>query len=659
MRRIWSIVLALALFLAPAGNGAQAAGAEPAHATVSRSVLDGALCGVQAVFPNGRPARGLALPGVEPERMAAAAPMDFSALYGPGEDGLYPLEGLVTEEGADGVWLWNGLLAVRRCRYEAPAATVIAVYDLFRREQVGRLELEDIVFCGFLEDGTLWTTRADNSRREAALYRGADLSPHWRYSEEPISGDGLLYFSGSGRYLLAGTAEGGVQLVAVADGSRRQLTLEEGQLTPTGTCGDTIYLWRYGRQTELLALDAQTGTVTGTWPDGGSSIGPLRMDTGGELLSVQALGGTGTLLAAVEEYGFYPMSYCAGWLLANTGTVLAMNCADGSWYRAAMPRNSYVNGGAVSDAGYAVVALWEETGARQNLYIWDFLGGEKSGTAEFFPDGLEGVLDEMETGLERRYGVELYCGGSGNDFDATDYVARFSDQPLLIYRTLQIVDEVLGRLPEGMIGELRSRWPGRVRIFLAGTLYRTEYSGITNAAAITYTSESGRTIVLDIGQGEEIRSHLAHELSHVLDGYMEELLNGEGLLLETIWDTGNPDWFSYALTYHDAYGGTYSDPRYTLERGDEANAWFVRGYSKTFPTEDRATVLETMFWDGEGLRGEHLRGKGMLLGALLRHCFVSVSAAGRACWEETFPDGYETAYEFLFETDGTPLAPAG
>ena len=65
-----------------------------------------------------------------------------------------------------------------------------------------------------------------------------------------------------------------------------------------------------------------------------------------------------------------------------------------------------------------------------------------------------------------------------------------------------------------------------------------------------------------------------------------------------------------------------------------------------------------MFWDGAALRGEHLQNKGMLLGAILRHCFASVRAS-EACWEETFPAGYEAAYAALFETDGQPPEPKG
>ena len=589
--------------------------------------------------------------------------------YGAGENGLYALDSL-TEEWVSGevggVSLWGSLLLLRTYDYfpqdtetEEYVSTIV-VLDLSDGSLRARLDLPGFVSCGFLEDGSLWTTRADTAACEAILY-DERYEPRWIWNGEPAEpyGEVSLRFSGDGRYLLsARDGEDQIELIETATGVRTPVALTGSGLWSATSVGSRFYLPQYSGG-DLAILDGPTGEVTRWSMDQSNQFlcGPLTVQSGTGLLALSAVGEDGLLLAELPEDSLFTTDYRGGWLLGGSGQVVAVNCLDGSCRTALLPGSSYLSIGALSDLGFAVLSVWED-GSAQKLYLWDYLSGEPQGTGTYYPTGLGGLVDAYAAELEERYGVELYCRGEGNDFDASDYVARFSDNDMQIYSTLRIVDEVLGRLPEGLIGELCSREPRRLRIFLAGALYRTSLSGINTAAAITFTETNGRTVVLDIGQGAEIRSHLPHELSHVLDGYMESVLAEEGLNLDDLWSTGNPGWFSYRMNYNDAYGNTYDDPRDTMDAGDEDNAWFVRGYSKTYPTEDRATVLESMFWGEDGLRGEHLRNKGMLLGAILRHCFASVRASG-ACWEERFPAGYEAAYADLFESGGQPAEPKG
>ncbi len=667
MKRIWSALLALALALSLAA--APAAGADAARPAAIPALGTGWLDGIRAAFPGGFPAEPahLALPDLPAGGPVSACGLDLSR-FGAGENGLYALDGLLDERpnsDAPGVSLWGSRLLLRWFDYSSTAegATILMLLDLAESSAVTRLELPGLVLCGFLEDGTLWTTRADAAACEAILYNDR-WEPGWIWTGEPSDGlnECYLRFSGDGRWLLS-ARDGAEQidLIRVSTGERTAVDLSGSGLWSAASVGGRFYLPQYG-DGGLAILDGATGEVTRWSMDQSSQFlcGPLLVQSGDGLLALSAAGAEGLLLTELPEDSFFAADCRGGWLLGGSQQAIAVNCLDGSRRTAALPggSNSYLSVGALSDLGFAVLSVWEDNGGGVRLYLWDYLSGEPQGAGTFYPTGLSATVDAYADELEQRYGVELYCRGEGNDFDASDYVARFTDDDMQIYSALRIVDEVLGRLPEGLIPELCSREPHRLRIFLAGSLYRTEFSGINTAAAITYTGVNGRTVVLDIGQGAEMRSHLPHEFSHVLDGYMEVLLAEEGLDLNSLWSAGNPDWFSYRMNYNDAYGNTYGDPRYTLETGDEDNAWFVRGYSKTYPTEDRATVLETMFWDGAALRGEHLQNKGMLLGAILRHCFASVRASG-ACWEENFPAGYEGAYAALFETDGQPPEPKG
>ncbi len=665
MKRIWSALLALALAFSLAA--APAAGADAAQPAAIPALGTGWLDGIRAAFPGGFPAEPahLDLPDLPEGGPAASCGLDLSR-FGAGEGGLYSLDGLLNEwigGEVGGVELWGSLLLLRTFSYDTEeGVTAIVLLDLADGSTVARLELPGLVFAGFLEDGTLWTTRTDAAVCEAILYSDR-WEPDWIWTGEPSDGlnECYLRFSGDGRWLL--TARDGaeqIELIETATGVRTPVDLSGSGLWSAVSVGGRFYLPQYGDGSGLAILDGATGEITRWSMDQNSQFlhGPLLIQSGGGLLALSAAGAEGLLLTELPEDSFFTADYRGGWLLGGSGQLAAVNCLDGTYYTADLPADEFLSLGALSDQGFAVLGVWEGYGSAQRFYLWDYLGGEVQGGGTFYPAGLSATVDAYAGDIEQRYGVELYCRGEGNDFDASDYVARFTDDDMQIYTALKIVDEVLGRLPEGLIPELCAREPHRLRIFLAGSLYRTSSSGINTAAAITYTGISGRTVVLDIGQGAEMRHHLPHELSHVLDGYMEVLLAEEGLELNGLWSTGNPDWFSYRMNYNDAYGNTYGDPRYTLDAGDEDNAWFVRGYAKTYPTEDRATVLETMFWDGAALRGEHLRNKGMLLGAILRHCFASVRASG-ACWEEGFPAGYEGAYAAIFETDGQPPEPKG
>ena len=114
-----------------------------------------------------------------------------------------------------------------------------------------------------------------------------------------------------------------------------------------------------------------------------------------------------------------------------------------------------------------------------------------------------------------------------------------------------------------------------------------------------------------------------------------------------IWEDVTP--------YDDAYLNTYEGYEYATEytAGYESNynnIWFTDGYGRTYPTEDRARLMECMFDSENGdmkdlLKYDNLAYKARLYSFILRQCFQSCQVEEELYWERFtgIPDEKEFA----------------
>jgi hypothetical protein len=131
---------------------------------------------------------------------------------------------------------------------------------------------------------------------------------------------------------------------------------------------------------------------------------------------------------------------------------------------------------------------------------------------------------------------------------------------------------------------------------------------------------------------------VVHELTHAADYRFA----GEGLLSEDEWNSMNPKGFSYYYSYINESGESYEtagSPENTAVSGCPADdVWFIDPYSKTYPMEDRARLMETLLsgrtpYSG-CFKGRHVQEKLSYYFRFLRKALDDGSWPARTSWEE-------------------------
>lgn len=238
------------------------------------------------------------------------------------------------------------------------------------------------------------------------------------------------------------------------------------------------------------------------------------------------------------------------------------------------------------------------------LYLTDLSGADWQDAA--FPEKKEytlpvtdyGELTEKAQELEEKYGLKIEMGEnvptSFDDYDAVQMTGTAQ-----ISSALQTIGEVLTIYPEGYFEDVADGYYRDIVIYLTGTLTpHDSASNITNAGGFTTQSGGLAKVAFDIGFDLD-RGTIIHELTHVLDYRLE----GKDEIDDNRWNELNPEGFNYYYSYIDSDGNSYEysgDTSYTaLSESDPEKIWFVDTYSKTYPMEDRARLVEYLLQDSD------------------------------------------------------------
>lgn len=210
--------------------------------------------------------------------------------------------------------------------------------------------------------------------------------------------------------------------------------------------------------------------------------------------------------------------------------------------------------------------------------------------------------------LNQKYGIVLGLYEEGvRPFDDFSAVAIYDHRT--IRTALETIESSLDMLPAGFIQELTSFGDlTNLHILLAGQLIQGSSTGTSNpvAFAVSDYTQKAKVLVLNI-EDENLKRTIIHELMH----YVEDQIlyakahfdRGNGLL---DWGKLNPVSFSYNFSYVDSNGNDYSNSEYTYGYVSPDNTYFVDTYSKTFPWEDRARILEYLIC-GDAASAEYFR----------------------------------------------------
>lgn len=245
---------------------------------------------------------------------------------------------------------------------------------------------------------------------------------------------------------------------------------------------------------------------------------------------------------------------------------------------------------------------------------------------------LEPALYERAQELSDRYGVEILIGEQC-ELVYTHFETYALTDPVFLNEALDVLDNALSRYPEGFFRQLPFGAVETIRIEVVGALYARE--GITDYqnSVGAFAQQRGRYygIILD---GFCIREDtIYHEVSHIIDKKLawDAQIRADALFSEEGWMALQPEGFQYVESYVDmpeealAYAGS---------------GYFIRDYSMTFPTEDRADVLASAIaledWAFEP--GSGLRAKLQFYAACIRDCFDTENWPEVVCWEQVLKD---------------------
>lgn len=235
-------------------------------------------------------------------------------------------------------------------------------------------------------------------------------------------------------------------------------------------------------------------------------------------------------------------------------------------------------------------------------------------------------------------GVELLYGSQGNDFVMFDYVGVAELDPFTVYYSVSQTAEILRKYPEGMLRETYEPHQKGLKIYLCADIYGIASSSLNTAGGVTTDIDGYIVIALDVGSN--LPYDLPHELSHAFDRRISYVDSTQGTNWMQVWLNATPMYDSYSYTYSDYYGNT----SYTVwEHGYGEAVWFIDTYSRTFPTEDRARIMEHLFHTDEPSSAEYftydnILYKARLYSYILRQCFPSCDIPEVLFWETQLGD---------------------
>lgn len=282
------------------------------------------------------------------------------------------------------------------------------------------------------------------------------------------------------------------------------------------------------------------------------------------------------------------------------------------------------------------------------LYYWDLSQRTQS---RWEPEPREvyeisvsdyGDLSKWARQIGDRYGVEILFGENVPTEFGGYYLYPASNEDYL-WEALVMLDEVLGTYPKGFFDAGEDGYVRQTVFYLTGGMSASPDALFTpSAVGLAMESDGLSAIALDVESYPLDAGTVYHEITHIIDNRLTYL----GVLDEEVWSSLNPEDADYFYCYVDEYGRsyeefadfsytTYSDAYYN---GDYESVYFYDDYAKTFPTEDRARLMEYLlgYYDyvDPGYRGSHVQKKLAYYFQCIREGFDTTGWPERTIWEQ-------------------------
>ena len=278
----------------------------------------------------------------------------------------------------------------------------------------------------------------------------------------------------------------------------------------------------------------------------------------------------------------------------------------------------------------------ETTTAGEDLpeWTWDAAHSDTWTEPPSIPDvidftTLEGCQD-YAVFLNWVYGVTVHIGEDVMAVTPWDYDLEPETDVEVIAANMGKLEQWLSYYPQGMLSTV-AETAGGLHISLVKGIYgKKGLGGIPTAAGLQYTDNGVPYIALTSSTTAEYT--LYHELCHILENYIQSKTT-----VYDNWEQLNPPGFTYDYDY---IQNQYRDGEEYLQPETRS---FIDSYSMSFPTEDRARIMEYAMTPYHDLlfATPVMQKKLRTLSEGIREAFQLQEPVGSYLWEQYLDPSFE------------------
>ena len=193
--------------------------------------------------------------------------------------------------------------------------------------------------------------------------------------------------------------------------------------------------------------------------------------------------------------------------------------------------------------------------------------------------------------LSQQYDIEIYVG-EDCPTQLLGYKARQMTDVPVIQRALMILDQALEKYPDGFFGQLANERQGRLKFYILGDLFPDGGDSLETTVGLFTQEESKQYISLNALNPDQLEALIYHEVTHAIDNKLFGISNQT--YHSPQWDALNPPGFSYDFSYQNNARQPGRDYIYGMSLYSEnpTEVYFIDNYSRSYPTEDRARIME-------------------------------------------------------------------
>lgn len=203
--------------------------------------------------------------------------------------------------------------------------------------------------------------------------------------------------------------------------------------------------------------------------------------------------------------------------------------------------------------------------------------------------GIQALKDRAQV-LGEKYGINIYLADECKR-EFPGYHAEPVYQTRLIKESLTVLEKALSSYPDDFFRQLNIPETGKLGIYIAGNFSTVGNDNPDHVGGVYFHEEGSQYLVLNASNFSSLESTIYHEISHAIDLYakftapLKSLYDYE----DDIFNQLNPAGFSYDYSYR--RNEDKKDLAFTAASQSD-NVYFIDYYSKSFPSEDRARIME-------------------------------------------------------------------